>query len=117
MTSTRYSQASRQLITQAREELSSGDVIQASEKGWGAAAQMVKAVADARRWRHNGHRFLFETVKRVVDETENRRIYELFLAANSLHANFYENWMPAEMVATGLDQVEELIGRLETLLT
>ena len=36
---------SRTLLAQARAELTQHDVRQASEKGWGAAAQMLKAVA------------------------------------------------------------------------
>ena len=38
-----YREASRQLIAQARAELEAGDLRQASEKAWGAAAQMAKA--------------------------------------------------------------------------
>ena len=43
-----YQTASRHLLAQAHEELAAGDTRQASEKGWGAAAQIVKSVA-ARR--------------------------------------------------------------------
>ena len=45
MTSSTYQAASGHLLRQAREELVAGDVRQASEKGWGAAAQIVKAIA------------------------------------------------------------------------
>ena len=48
MTSRTYQVASGQLLRQAREELAAGDVRQASENGWCAAAQIVKAIA-ARR--------------------------------------------------------------------
>jgi len=113
----RYGRASTDLLSQARAELSRGDVVQASEKGWGAAAQMVKSVADSRGWRHNGHRYLFDIVKRLVDESGDQQIYVLFMVANSLHSNFYENWMPQEMVANGLEQVEELVKRIEPLAT
>ena len=37
-----YREASRQLLAQARAELDAGDLRQASEKAWGAAAQIVK---------------------------------------------------------------------------
>jgi hypothetical protein len=76
---------------------------------------MVKSVADSRCWRHNGHRYLFDIVKRLVDETGDSTLYDLFMVANSLHANFYENWMPQEMVARGLDQVQDLVNRIEPL--
>ena len=46
MTSRTYQVASGQLLRQACEELAGGDVRQASEKAWGAAAQIVKAIDD-----------------------------------------------------------------------
>ena len=48
MATQKYQQQSRHLLTQALRELDQGDLVQASEKGWGAAAQMVKAVAEQR---------------------------------------------------------------------
>ena len=48
MATQKYQRDSRHLLGQAREELAQGDVRQASEKGWGAAAQIVKAVAETR---------------------------------------------------------------------
>ena len=43
------------LLEQARTELAAGDVRQASDKGWGAAAQAVKTVAVVRGWKHRNH--------------------------------------------------------------
>ena len=53
-----YREASRPLLAQAVGEWESGDLRQASEKGWGAAAQMVKALAEQRGWQHNNHPLL-----------------------------------------------------------
>ena len=114
--SERYSATSQALLGKAQEALLQGDLLQASEKGWGAIAQMVKAVAQRRGWPHDGHRELFEVVRRLVQERGDHRIYGLSLGANALHTNFYENWMPQEMVAAGLEQVRELLARLEPLL-
>ncbi len=111
----RYNQASRDLLKKAEDALAQGDLVQASEKGWGAAAQIVKAVADARRWRHNGHRELFDVVRRLADETSDQDIWDLFHLANSLHSNFYENWLPKEGVARGLVQIREFVDKLEPL--
>ena len=95
--------------------LHEGDLIQASEKGWGAAAQMVKAAAEARDWRHNGHGELFRAINRLADETDDRQLRTLFHVANSLHVNFYEGWLPQELVEDGLEQVAELVRRLDRL--
>ena len=37
---------SRELLAKAQEALDQDDLLQASEKGWGAAAHMVKGVAE-----------------------------------------------------------------------
>ena len=50
MTTQKYRDSSRSLLSQAKTELAAGDVRQASEKAWGAAAQMVKAIAEQRGW-------------------------------------------------------------------
>ena len=111
-----YAAAGRALLAKAREELAQGDLRQASEKGWGAASQMVKAVAQQRGWEHHGHAPLFEVVSRLVQDKGETRLSELFHVANSLHTNFYENWMPADLIESGLQNVTELVEKLDLLL-
>ena len=77
--------------TQAREELTAGDVRQASEKGWGAAVQIVEAIAVRRDWEHQGHRELFQAVDRLRRETGDPDVRRLFDVASVLHINFYED--------------------------
>lgn len=110
-----YAEAGREFLAHAFAELAKGELTQASEKGWGAAAQTVKAVAALRGWDHNGHAPLFQAVRTVVEETGDGRISELFHIANSLHVNFYENWLPEELVRSGLQNVRELVDKLEQL--
>lgn len=102
-------------MAKAWKYLDEGDLAQASEKGWGAAAQMVKAAAEARDWCHNGHGELFRAINRLADEAGDEQLRTLFHAANSLHINFYEGWLPRDMVRSGLSQVSELVRRLERL--
>jgi len=106
---------SQELLVDARRHLAEGDLLQASEKGWGAAAQMVKSVAEARGWRHTGHHHLWRTINRLAKETGDVDISRLFTQASALHTNFYEGWLPVEMVADNLDQVEDLLLKLENL--
>ena len=93
-----------------------GDVRQASEKGWGAAAQMVKAVAEQRGWDHTGHALLYQTVRHLVQETGDTQLATLFHVASSLNSNFYENWLPIELVQSGLEDIGQLVEKLEQLL-
>ena len=109
-------ETSRRMLEQAGRELGAGDVLQASEKGWGAAAHTVKAIAEQRGWRHERHGDLFSVVRRIVAESGQPRIMDLFHIANGLHANFYEGWLVQEDVERGLGQVGELLGVLEGTL-
>ncbi len=111
-----YAAASRDFLSKSFEELAQGELTQASEKGWGAAAQMVKAVSQRRGWPHDGHVALFQAVRRLSDETGDSQLVRLFQIANSLHINFYENWVPSESVRESLVAVGELIAKLEESL-
>ena len=46
----------RDFLAKSREYLTQSDLHQASERGWGAAAHMVKAVAIAQGWEYERHR-------------------------------------------------------------
>ena len=110
-----YQTASHHLLAQARTELAAGDTRQASEKGWGAAAQIVKSVAEQHGWEHRNHAALFNVISRLVAETGDVEIRRLFRVANALHVNFYENWDNAENVAGGIADVSRLLDKLEPL--
>ena len=116
MSQTSYTSRSRIYLSQASEELAKGDLCQASEKGWGAAAEIVKAVAEARGWEHGGHWQLFEAVSRLVTETGERELRIQFVAAGQLHTNFYEGWLDRATVEDVIGQVTRFVERMESLL-
>ena len=73
------------------EYLAEGDLCQAGEKGWGAVAQIIKAVATYRGWVHSGHEDLLATVRQIADESADREaVRRLMGSVERLHANFYE---------------------------
>ena len=111
-----YRERSRAFLSKANSELQTGDLEQASEKCWGAAAMIVKAVADANSLDHQSHRELFAVVNHLARDNDDPELARLFQVANSLHINFYEHWQPAEMVATGLADVERFVAKVEQLL-
>ena len=73
-----YRDQSRAYLEQANEELARDDLRQASEKGWGATSQIVKAVAEERGWEHNGHWQLHDAVSLLVAETGDEEFRLLF---------------------------------------
>ena len=110
-----YKSTSRDFIAKAHQYLAEDDLLQASEKGWGATAEMVKGIAQSRGLPHEGHRELWRIVNRLVAETGDREIRTVFGLADSLHTNFYEGWLPQETVEDYLSQVTELLRKLENL--
>ena len=67
--SSRYLVASQEFMGKAYQYLAENDLRQASEKGWGAAAEIVKAVAEERGWPHDAHRLLYDAIHNLERET------------------------------------------------
>ncbi len=111
-----HSDTASEFLSKARAHLAEGDLLQASEKGWGAAARMVKAVAETRGWRHSSHRDLHRAVRRLADLSADNELQRLFLSANALHQNFYEGDMRAATVAVGIHHAEQFTAALESYL-
>ena len=112
---THYQELSARYLRHARELLADGDLPQASEKAWGAAAVLVKSVAEARGWKHEGHRDLWTVVRRLVCETGDSDLRLHFGYAQTMHINFYEAAMEFEDVEQYLGEVERLVGKLESI--
>ena len=110
-----YRDASRTLLVQGFAELEQGDTRQASEKGWGATAQMLKSIAQHRGWEHRGHRLVRRVASRLADETGDAEIRRLYRVASDLHTNFYEGADTAADVKAGLDDVQRLLDKLAPL--
>ncbi len=116
MSTTTYREQSRVFLAQASEELERGDLRQASEKGWGAASQIVKAAADARGWEHDYPGALHRAIHGIVKETGNTLIRQLFAVAGELYYNSLDHFLEPEDVATYLSDVELLVDEVDALL-
>jgi hypothetical protein len=103
-------------LGKAEELLSKGGYAQASEKGWGAAAQIVEALAAREGKTLRSHRELREYAGELVERLGDAEARRLWHAANALHRNFYESWMTPKSVAAALEDVKLLVGKLGKLL-
>ena len=70
-----------------------GDVLQGSEKSWGAAAHAVMAIAQQRGWGYGDHRSLKIAARRLADEHDDPSLALAFGVAEKFHANFYHKFM------------------------
>lgn len=111
-----YAAQGRIFLEQAFQELSHDDLRQASEKGWGAASQMVKAYAQDRGLPHDQHFLLYRAISRLVAETDDDLLFDWFGAANHLHSNFYEGEYSSREVRRALNQVSQFVLKTETIL-
>lgn len=107
-----YRERSTAFLTKAHEELAAGDLEQASEKAWGAAALMVKAAAENRHIRHENHNDLWKVVNALIEETGDDEMSDLFSIASALHINFYENTMSARAIRRSIQRVEAFAGKM-----
>ena len=64
----KYAAMSRDYMARAESYLRQGDLVQASEKSWGAAACALKFIAEQRGWHHQSHSLLYDISNQVVDE-------------------------------------------------
>ena len=97
-------------------EVESGDLLQGSEKLWGAAAHAVKAAAEQRGWKHNGHFYLHKVIKELVLVTGDERLDVWFQAANRLHVNFYENTLDANEIDERAQAVIDLVDVINAIV-
>ena len=111
----KYAAMSQEYLAHAEDYLRLGDLKQASEKSWGATACALKSIAEQRDWRHNSHSLLFDISNQVADELSRPELRELFAVANSMHQNFYENWMPEETVEHIVGRVKDYLAELEAV--
>ena len=103
------------LLQEAEAEFEKGDLVQASEKSWGAVAQYLKALATERDWGHDTHAHLVQVADMLWEETGNEEMRSLFSSAESLHANYYQTSRSESWVRHAMDDVKRYVGMLAAI--
>ena len=108
----------RSFLERSKSYLAQGDLHQASEKGWGAASHIIKAVAAANNWEYNYHD-QFESV--VINARQRYRqpsLLEVSRAAEALHRNYYRRalLLNADAIREEIDDVERMVNIIEPLV-
>ena len=102
-------------LTDSDREFAAGDVLQASEKLWGAASHAVIAVAESRGWEHDSHRALRTAVLRLDAERGDLLIRAGFLAAEKFHINFHYKTMDDSEIEEERPLVHEFVRQVTAL--
>ena len=76
-------------LEQSDAEFAAGDTRQGAEKLYGAACQIVIAVAKQRGWGYNSHRDNKNATSRLADEYDDPFLHAGFTVAEKFHVHFY----------------------------
>ena len=112
-----YESQAHEFLANSRDFLAAGNLHQASEKGWGAAAHMAKAVAVAQGWEYGTHADFSEVLYQASLLANNPRIQELRSIANELHQNYYKRkrHLNSGAIQADLERIAELLEALHPL--
>ena len=113
--SDRYAAISHKLLRDAQRELDLGDLIQASEKAWGAAAHAIKSVAEKWGWYHQGHYRLQAAVDFLSYEMDRTDLADLYLHPNAMHFNYYEHELESDKVKRAINATNVFVGEMELI--
>ena len=111
-----YVEAAEDLLEEAREEQGKGNVRQAAEKLWGAAALAVKAYAYWKEGKRlSSHGELWEYKRRLEDEF-GEWVSDAWAQASAMHTCFYEGWCKEKDVTTAWKRIEKLVKEVASLV-
>ena len=102
-------------LRRSRAYLADGQLLQASEKGWGAAAYAVKLFADHIGASYNSHRQFNGLVTTLQRATGEPQVAQWGNSANTLHRNYYTDRLNAPAIAAYLDDVVNLVNLIRQI--
>ena len=111
----RYAAISQRLLQQAQAELAKGDILQASEKAWGATAHAVKSACQRLGWNHHAHHHLNAAANYIATEYGRSDLRLAFGYQEALHINWYEHQKEADLVQDEVNQAVHFTAELAAL--
>jgi hypothetical protein len=107
-------------LKSAEKELEIGDVSQASKKFWGAAslsldelARQLNVMTENDKVKNTFFSSLMEQC--LPDEAERARMLEMWLEAQALHNNFYQDLLEAQYVSAGGKRMVQFVSEMRKL--
>ena len=107
-----HKQTALDFLTVSDSEFAAGDMMQASEKLWGAASHAVMAYCQQRDWPYGNHRSLKVAARQLTEETGETIFREGFGAAEKFHANYYHAFLEDFQIEADRPVVHEFVHRL-----
>ena len=112
-TTAQHESISERFLEHAEAEFEKGDLLQASEKAWGAVAHYVKSVAKEHGMREGAHWHINAAADEILKFSDDPDEATLrFNSMHGLHRNFYEADLTERQVRVGLNNARELLDDL-----
>ena len=105
-------QTPQSFLEAADGEFEAGDILQGSEKMWGAASHAVMAVSRRRGWPFGSHNAMRTVVRRLSEERDDPFFRAAFGVAEKFQANFYHDFMEPEERRESIASARLLVARL-----
>ena len=112
MDSNEHVQTAQEFLEASDREFDAGDILQGSEKLWGAATHALMAVMQDDGRLIKNHRELRRAVRRLAVRREDEFIRTGFEVAEKFHVNFYHGFMEDFQISEGREDVREFVERL-----
>ena len=111
----RYEEISRHLLAQAQEELDKGDILQASNKVWGAVTDAIKAYAQQRAWNCDTENYIRDAARCIAVEQGREDLRTIYGYLEAVNRQLSEQSEESDEVANWLNSAEFYIRELAAL--
>lgn len=105
-----------QYYKNAEEFIGRGELRKSSELLWGAVSQSIKALGILANQELVSHRDFFPFMQQLSKELGDPSFYEDFIDLNTLHRNFYDEFIPPEAFPLFFRKATLYIRRLNDLI-
>jgi len=108
-----YMKLHEKYLSEAEDYYKKGDLVQASEKYWGAICSLLNAIAELKGWEHYTHRDYNIIINNIARELGDVEIFRLFAMCKRLHANFYHNFLDKDSFKVHREDALKLVEILK----
>ena len=108
----KHTRLAEKLMDDASREIAVGELVQGSEKLWGAASQALKAYCASHGMPHGKYAQRRHAALELADEHGDASIRLAFKLAESCHANFYNDWMEQEDLDSHVADIRTLVEKI-----
>ncbi len=105
-----------QYYKNAEEFIGRGELRKSSELLWGAISQSIKALGILANQELVSHRDFFPFMQQLSKELGDPSLYEDFVDLNTLHRNFYDEFIPPEAFPLFFRKATLYVKRINDLI-